>query len=74
MPIMIPIQQWWKAPYMWAGTKAYDLLSGFAKSSYCMGKSATLTAFPNLDNKNLLGSLVYYGKLFSAKLPGKSLE
>jgi glycerol-3-phosphate dehydrogenase len=53
MPIMIPIQKWWEAPY--------DLLSGFAKNSYYMSKTATLQAFPNLDKSQVLGSLVYYG-------------
>ncbi|KAH6571438.1 hypothetical protein BASA60_007150 [Batrachochytrium salamandrivorans] len=28
LPIMLPISQWWKIPYYWAGAKAYDFLAG----------------------------------------------
>ena len=28
LPIMLPLDKWWKAPYYWAGTKAYDFLAG----------------------------------------------
>ncbi|RDW57634.1 glycerol-3-phosphate dehydrogenase-1 [Coleophoma cylindrospora] len=61
-PILIPLQQWWQAPYFWAGTKAYDLLAGSQgfKNSYFMSKAASLEAFPMQRKDKLIGSLVYY--------------
>lgn len=64
LPIMIPVDKWWKAPYFWAGTKAYDLLAGSEniESSYFLTKSKALDAFPMLKKDNLFGALVYYGE------------
>lgn len=64
LPIMIPVDKWWKAPYFWAGTKAYDLLAGSEniESSYFLTRSKALDAFPMLKKENLFGALVYYGK------------
>lgn len=62
LPIMIPLDKWWKAPYYWAGTKAYDFLAGSEgiETSYFMTRSKTLEAFPMLKKSDLIGSLVYY--------------
>ncbi|KAL8900290.1 MAG: hypothetical protein Q9207_005766 [Kuettlingeria erythrocarpa] len=62
LPIMIPIQKWWQAPYFWAGTKFYDFLAGSEgiESSYFLTKSRALDAFPMLKKENLFGALVYY--------------
>ncbi|KAM5344220.1 hypothetical protein ACJ41O_012757 [Fusarium nematophilum] len=62
LPILLPLQHWWEAPYFWAGTKAYDLLAGSQglESSYYMSKSKALAAFPLLRPDNLVGALVYY--------------
>jgi glycerol-3-phosphate dehydrogenase len=62
LPILLPLEQWWKAPYFWAGTKAYDLLAGSQglESSYFMPKSKALEAFPLLRRDNLVGALIYY--------------
>jgi glycerol-3-phosphate dehydrogenase len=64
LPIMIPINKWWQAPYFWAGTKFYDFLAGSEniESSYFMTKSRALDTFPMLRKDNLVGALVYYGK------------
>ncbi|KAL9063944.1 MAG: hypothetical protein Q9157_008017, partial [Trypethelium eluteriae] len=63
LPIMIPVQKWWQAPYFWLGTKCYDLLAGHdnIESSYFLTKSKALDAFPMLKKDNLFGALVYYG-------------
>lgn len=63
LPIMIPIDKWWKAPYFWAGTKAYDFLAGAEniESSYFLTRSKALDAFPMLKKDNIVGALVYYG-------------
>ncbi|KAF2642363.1 glycerol-3-phosphate dehydrogenase mitochondrial precursor [Massarina eburnea CBS 473.64] len=62
LPIMIPIDTWWKAPYFWAGTKFYDFLAGAEniESSYFLTKSKALDAFPMLKKDGLFGALVYY--------------
>jgi glycerol-3-phosphate dehydrogenase len=62
LPIMIPVEKWWQAPYFWAGTKFYDILAGSEniETSYFLTKSKALDAFPMLKKDNLWGALVYY--------------
>lgn len=62
LPIMIPVEKWWQAPYFWAGTKAYDFLAGSEniESSYFLTRSKALDAFPMLKKDNLWGACVYY--------------
>lgn len=62
LPIMLPLQKWWQAPYFWAGTKFYDFLAGSEgiESSYFLPRSKALNAFPMLKKENLVGALVYY--------------
>ena len=62
LPIMLPLDKWWKAPYYWAGTKFYDFLAGSEgiESSYFLGRSKALEAFPMLKQTDLVGALVYY--------------
>lgn len=62
LPTLLPLRKWWEAPYMWVGTKMYDLLAGSEgpEGSYYMSKAKTLAAFPTLDKDKLVGSLVYH--------------
>ncbi|KAG9241622.1 mitochondrial putative glycerol-3-phosphate dehydrogenase [Calycina marina] len=62
LPIMLPLDKWWKAPYFWVGTKAYDFLAGSEgiETSYFLTKSKAIDAFPMLKQENLVGALVYY--------------
>jgi len=62
LPIMLPLDRWWKAPYYWAGTKFYDFLAGSEgiESSYFLTKSKAIDAFPMLKQTDLVGALVYY--------------
>lgn len=62
LPIMVPVDKWWKAPYFWAGTKMYDLLAGSegVESSYFLTKSKAIEAFPMLKRTGLFGGIVYY--------------
>ncbi|KAI9896499.1 hypothetical protein N3K66_008671 [Trichothecium roseum] len=62
LPILLPLQKWWQAPYMFAGTKMYDLLAGAEglEGSYFMSKSKALAQFPLLRRENMVGALVYY--------------
>ncbi len=75
LPIMLPIQKWWQAPYFWAGTKFYDLLAGSEgiESSYFLTKSKALDAFPMLKKDDLFGALVYYGGVSTDRGVGASL-
>lgn len=63
LPIMVPVQKWWQAPYFWAGTKFYDLLAGIEgiESSYFLTKSKAVESFPMLRRDNVIGAMVYYG-------------
>ncbi|KAJ5808925.1 glycerol-3-phosphate dehydrogenase mitochondrial [Penicillium riverlandense] len=62
LPIMVPLQKWWQAPYFWAGTKAYDFLAGSEgiESSYFLTKSKAIDAFPMLKRDSVIGAMVYY--------------
>jgi len=62
LPIMLPLDKWWKAPYYWVGTKCYDMLAGSEgiETSYFLTKSKALDAFPMLKKTDLVGALVYY--------------
>ncbi|KAL2133585.1 hypothetical protein VTI74DRAFT_2060 [Chaetomium olivicolor] len=62
LPIMLPLDRWWKVPYYWAGTKFYDFLAGSEgiESSYFLTKSKAIDAFPMLKQSDLVGALVYY--------------
>ncbi|KAH8693094.1 mitochondrial glycerol-3-phosphate dehydrogenase [Talaromyces proteolyticus] len=62
LPIMVPVQKWWQAPYFWAGCKFYDYLAGSEgiESSYFLTHSKALDAFPMLKKDNLFGAVVYY--------------
>ncbi|KAJ4286377.1 mitochondrial glycerol-3-phosphate dehydrogenase [Collariella sp. IMI 366227] len=62
LPILLPLQHWWQAPYMWIGCKTYDLLAGSQglESSYLVSRSKALEAFPKLYKDNYVGALVYY--------------
>ena len=62
LPIMLPLDKWWKAPYYWAGTKFYDFLAASEgiESSYFLTRSKALEAFPMLKQTDLVGALVYY--------------
>lgn len=64
LPIMVPVQKWWQAPYFWAGCKAYDFLAGSEgiETSYFLTKSKAIESFPMLKRENIVGALVYYGK------------
>ncbi|KAF7547519.1 hypothetical protein G7Z17_g7665 [Cylindrodendrum hubeiense] len=62
LPILLPMQHWWQAPYVYVGTVAYDLLAGSRglERSYLLSKSKALAEFPMLRQDNLVGAVVYH--------------
>jgi len=62
LPIMLPLDRWWKVPYYWLGTKMYDLLASSEgiESSYFLTRSKAIEAFPMLNRTDLVGAMVYY--------------
>lgn len=62
LPILLPLQSWFQAPYLWAGCKMYDLLAGSQglESSYLLSRTKAIESFPLLRRDNLVGALVYY--------------
>lgn len=62
LPIMLPLYQYWKIAYYWAGSKAYDFLAGKEglSHSYFLSKRRALEAFPMLKSDKLVGAMVYY--------------
>ena len=62
LPILLPLKEWWQAPYFWAGAKFYDFLAGGEgnPNSYFLTKTKALEAFPMLKKDNVVGALVYY--------------
>lgn len=64
LPIMLPVKHWWELPYLWIGTKFYDLIAGSstAPSSYYLSKKEAMLKFPQLDASQMSTALVYHGK------------
>ncbi|PGH10585.1 hypothetical protein AJ79_05408 [Helicocarpus griseus UAMH5409] len=63
LPTLLPIRSWWQAPYLWAGTKMYDLLAGHQGSpegSYFLTKNRAMGTFPTLNTDDMVGALCYY--------------
>ena len=60
---LIPIYTWWEIPYIWLGTKVYDLLAGssrFVPASSYISPDEALHQFPMLLREGLKGGIVYY--------------
>lgn len=76
LPIMVPVNKLWQAPYFWAGCKAYDLLAGSEgiESSYFLTKSKAIDAFPMLKRDNVVGAMVYYGEFLVSSFPPPPLK
>ncbi|EGX97075.1 glycerol-3-phosphate dehydrogenase [Cordyceps militaris CM01] len=62
LPILLPLEHWWQAPYMWVGTKTYDMLAGDQglERSYYLSRAQALAKLPMLNPAKLVGALVYY--------------
>ncbi len=63
---IIPIYEWWEGPFYNIGMKVYDGMAGKLGigPSEKISKEETLKAIPNLDEKGLLGGVIYYDGQF----------
>ncbi|KAL7667497.1 hypothetical protein ACOME3_010686 [Neoechinorhynchus agilis] len=64
LPILVPIYKYWQIPYFWIGFKVYDMIAHLHGDqlplSYFASRKTTLEHFPNLNEKGLVGAVVYY--------------
>ena len=62
LPLLLPIKKWWEAPYLFAGTKMYDLLAGSEAlhSSFFLSKEQAIDRIPTLNQDNMVAAIVYY--------------
>lgn len=68
---IIPVYEWWEGPFYNVGMKFYDVMAGKMGlgPSEKISKEETLAAIPNLDQKGLLGGVIYYdGQFDDARL------
>lgn len=66
LPLVTPITSWWQVPYVYAGLKLYDLLSGGMSigHSRLVGRAEALRRFPQLKAAGLKAGVVYYDGQF----------
>jgi len=68
---IIPNYDWWEGPFYNVGMKVYDMMAGKLGlgPSEKISKEETLTAIPNLSEKQLNGGVIYYdGQFDDARL------
>ncbi|MBW1892510.1 MAG: glycerol-3-phosphate dehydrogenase/oxidase [Deltaproteobacteria bacterium] len=68
---IIPSYDWWEGPFYNIGMKVYDMMAGKLGlgPSEKISKEETLTAIPNLSEKQLNGGVIYYdGQFDDARL------
>ncbi|CCK72836.1 glycerol-3-phosphate dehydrogenase KNAG_0L02190 [Huiozyma naganishii CBS 8797] len=67
LPIIIPVYEYWKVPYFYAGCKMYDFFAGAQnlKSSYLLSRENLSHIAPMLDQKKLKMGLVYHDGIFN---------
>lgn len=67
LPLVTPLYSWFDIPYMFAGLKLYDLLSGRMNigHSALIGRKEALRRFPMLKAAGLKAGVIYYDGQFS---------
>ncbi len=67
LPLVTPLYSWWQIPYIFAGLKLYDLLSGRMNigHSRLIGRQEALRRFPMLKAQGLKAGVIYYDGQFS---------
>ncbi len=63
---VIPNYEWWDGPFYRVGLKVYDLMSGKLGigSSKGLSKKQTIEYLPTIDQKGLVGGVIYYDGQF----------
>lgn len=66
LALITPLYSWWEVPYVYAGLKLYDLLSGRRSigSSRYLSRKQTLARFPGLQADGLKAGVLYYDGQF----------
>lgn len=66
LPFLLPLYQWWEAPFYGVGLKIYDLLAGKLgiETSKHLSREETLKDIPTLEPEGLRGGLIYYDGQF----------
>jgi glycerol-3-phosphate dehydrogenase len=67
LELVTPIYSWFQLPYVYAGLKVYDMLSGAMNigHSTMIGRRSVLKRFPSLRAEGLKGGVVYYDGQFN---------
>lgn len=71
LPLVTPIYSWWQVPYVFAGLKLYDLLSGRMNigHSKLLSRDEALRRFPMLKAEGLKAGVLYYdGQFVDARM------
>jgi glycerol-3-phosphate dehydrogenase len=71
LALVTPLYKWYEAPYVFAGLKLYDLLSGRQNigHSRLLGRKEALARFPGLKAKGLKAGVLYYdGQFHDARM------
>ena len=66
MPFIVPVYDWWEGPFYGIGLKFYDALAGKEGlgTSKLLSKEETLKHIPTLEQKGLLGGVIYHDGQF----------
>ncbi len=71
LPFVVPVYDWWEAPFYGVGLKLYDLLAGrhgFGKSHH-LSFDETVERLPTIERRGLRGGVVYHdGQFDDARL------
>ncbi|WOO42203.1 glycerol-3-phosphate dehydrogenase/oxidase [Rubellicoccus peritrichatus] len=68
---IVPNYNWWEGPFYGIGMKVYDVLAGKLglEASRNLSKQETLEQIPTLEEKDLVGGVIYYdGQFDDARL------
>jgi len=66
LALVTPLYRWWQVPYVYAGLKLYDFLSGRRSigASKLLSRAETLKALPGLRAEGLRAGVLYYDGQF----------
>jgi glycerol-3-phosphate dehydrogenase len=66
LPFIVPRYKWWEGPFYGIGLKTYDLLAGRLNlaPSRVLDREETIARIPNVEQRDLLGGVMYYDGQF----------